>query len=82
DHLKAVDRHLARLSSKEHDWVDLVIANDNLSIPTDQGGGRTTYVRPEGLPDVPLATFDLVDEMRPWRHDSSKLAQAIASIAL
>ncbi len=82
DHMVAIDRHVAGLISEESYWIDLVLANSNLSVPTDQGGGRTTYVKPEGSIRVPMITYDLVDEERPWRHDSNKLAHAIASIAL
>ncbi len=82
DHMVAIDRHVAGLISEESYWIDLVLANSNLSVPTTQGGGRTTYVKPEGSIRVPLITYDLVDEERPWRHDSNKLAHAIASIAL
>lgn len=82
DHMDAIDRHVARLISKENYWIDLVLANSNLSVPTDRGGGRTTYVKLKGTIRVPMITNDLVDEERPWRHDSNKLANAIASIAL
>jgi hypothetical protein len=40
--------------------------------------------QPAGLPptvpeQVKMITADLVDEERPWRHDSQKLAQAVLS---
>jgi len=60
--------------------LNMVLANDNLSIPPDRGGGNTIYVAPNPPPDLPMITADLVDEARPWRHDSAKLAQAVMSL--
>ena len=57
--------------------LDLVIANDNLAIPTDRGGGNTIYVQLTPPDNLPMVTADLVDEARPWRHDGAKLAQAV-----
>ncbi|MGB3716317.1 MAG: gluconeogenesis factor YvcK family protein [Candidatus Promineifilaceae bacterium] len=82
DHIAAIDHHIARGRSDNRNWIDMVLANSNLSVPSDRGGGNTRFVRPEGPTEVPMATFDLVDEERPWRHDSNKLASAIAKIAL
>jgi len=60
--------------------LDMALANDNLSIPPDRGGGNTIYVQPTPPPAVQLITADLVDESRPWRHDSAKLAQAVINL--
>jgi uncharacterized cofD-like protein len=60
--------------------LDVVLANDNLSIPPDRGGGKTIYVQPVAPPGVRLVTADLVDERRPWRHDSVKVAGAVAGL--
>ncbi|MEI2691319.1 MAG: hypothetical protein V9H69_17080 [Anaerolineae bacterium] len=43
------------------------------------------YLEPVALPaqqpeDYVLLSADVVDQERPWRHDSAKLAQAIMSI--
>lgn len=57
--------------------LDLVIANSNLSIPPDRGGGNTIYVQLTPPDNLPMQTADLVDEARPWRHDSAKLAQVV-----
>ncbi|HET6445271.1 MAG TPA: uridine diphosphate-N-acetylglucosamine-binding protein YvcK [candidate division Zixibacteria bacterium] len=82
DHLVAINRHVSKDPSEDGFWIDTVLANSNLTIPSDKGGGNTQFVRPEGAIAVPIVTFDLVDEERPWRHDSGKLASAIAEIAL
>ncbi|MCP4359420.1 MAG: YvcK family protein [Chloroflexi bacterium] len=60
--------------------LDVVLANDNLSVPSDQGGGQTIFVQPEPAAEVSMITADLVDEQRPWRHDSAKLAQAVINL--
>jgi len=57
--------------------LDMVIANDNLSIPPTQGGGNTIYVQLTPPDNLPMKTADLVDEARPWRHDGAKLAQVV-----
>ncbi|MCC6607537.1 MAG: YvcK family protein [Anaerolineae bacterium] len=57
--------------------LDLVIANNNQSIPPDRGGGNTIYVQLTPPPNLPMQTADLVDEARPWRHDGAKLAQVV-----
>ncbi|MCP4420257.1 MAG: YvcK family protein [Chloroflexi bacterium] len=57
--------------------LDLVVANDNLSVPTERGGGNTLYVQPTPPYNLPMKTADLVDEARPWRHDEAKLAQLV-----
>jgi uncharacterized cofD-like protein len=82
DHMAAIDHHVPRGRSDKRNWIDMVLANSNLSVPASRGGGNTRFVRPEGPTEVPMVTFDLVDEERPWRHDSDKLASAIAKIAL
>lgn len=71
DHVEAIRRHTPG------DFIDIVLANDNLSIPTDTGGGHTTFVVPVAPPGVQFVARDLVDEARPWRHDSVKLADAV-----
>ncbi len=71
DHIRMLQKHIPPGS------IDLVIANDNFSIPPDTGGGHTIYVPLRMRPEVELILADLVDESRPWRHDSAKLAAAI-----
>ena len=74
DHVAALQRHLPP------GCIDLVLANDNLSVPPETGGGHTQYVPPTPPADVPLITVDLVDEARPWRHDSAKLGRAVMGL--
>ncbi len=74
DHVDAILRHTA------DGVVDLVLANDRLNIPAETGGGQTRFVRPIAHRKVEMLTADLVDEQRPWRHDSQKLAAAIMGI--
>ncbi|MEM7331061.1 MAG: gluconeogenesis factor YvcK family protein [Chloroflexota bacterium] len=74
DHVTTIFNHIP------NDCVNIVLANNNLSIPPEQGGGKTVYVAPDHPKDVELVLTDLVDEKRPWRHDSEKLAKAIWKI--
>ncbi len=74
DHVAALQRHLPA------GCLDLVLANDNLSVPPETGGGQTQYVAPTPPAGVPLITADLVDEARPWRHDSGKLGRVVMSL--
>lgn len=71
DHVETILAHVPA------DCIDVALANDNLSTPPDRGGGHTIFVRPVASPQVPLVKADLVDEERPWRHDSDKLARAV-----
>lgn len=74
DHVAAILRHTP------DGVINLVLANDNLSIPPDRGGGQTRFVQPVAHERVEMLTADLVDEQRPWRHDSQKLAAAIVGL--
>lgn len=60
--------------------LDVVLANDNLSVPPDRGGGQTVFVQPLAPPGVKMVTADLVDEAQPWRHNSDKLARAVMKL--
>jgi hypothetical protein len=59
---------------------DIVLANNNLSVAADAGGGNTIFVEPVPPPVERMVAVDLIDEARPWRHDSQKLAQAIIDL--
>jgi len=74
DHVKAILQHLPT------NFLDTVLANDNLSVPPQTGGGQTVYVQPVPPDGVRMITADLVDEKRPWRHDSDKLARAVIGL--
>jgi uncharacterized cofD-like protein len=79
DHVNAILQHTPT------GCLDIVVANNNLSVPPDKGGGQTVYVQPTELsPTAPeqvkLILTDLVDEERPWRHDSNKLARAVMGL--
>ncbi len=74
DHVETVLQHTA-----PH-LFDVVLANDNLSIPPETGGGKTIYVKPVPPQQIKMHTADLVDEAHPWRHDSVKLTRAILDL--
>lgn len=69
DHVAAIQAHTPA------GCIDLVLANDNLAAAADAGGGRTIFVQPAPPDAIPMVTADLVDETRPWRHESAKVAQ-------
>lgn len=72
-----VNKLLSHLPSR---CLDMVLANDNLDVSPDAGGGHTVFVQPTALAGVRLITADLVDETKPWRHDSQKLAAAVLNV--
>jgi uncharacterized cofD-like protein len=80
DHVQAIDRHLPREDRARNGWVDVILANENLSIPPEIGGGQTVFVQPSEPATAKLVTRDLVDEQQPWRHDSEKLAEAVIAL--
>ncbi len=74
DHVAAMQRHLPP------GCIEVVLANDNLAVSPETGGGHTRFVLPTPPAGVAMATADLVDEARPWRHDSEKLARAVMAL--
>lgn len=60
--------------------LDYVVANNRLALPAD-APGATILVKPAWPPrlddGISLVETDLVDEARPWRHDSVKLARTV-----
>jgi uncharacterized cofD-like protein len=80
DDFTAKDHILALLQYIPANCLDHALVNSNLSINRKKGGGDTLFVSPVAHPDIPIHLADLVDEERPWRHDSSKLASAIISL--
>lgn len=80
DHVAVINNHVAFGKADYYGLFDAVLANSNLSVAPDAGGGHTIFVKPVPPPDVGMVTADLIDEERPWRHDSQKLAQAIVEL--
>lgn len=74
DHVATILQHTAP------GIIDVVLANDNLSIPPETGDGHTIYVQPTPPARVEMRTADLVDAAHPWRHDSVKLTRAILDL--
>lgn len=73
DHVSALLQHLPT------NFLDMVLANDNVSVAPETLG-QTVFVQNAKPPAVHLVTADLVDDERPWRHDSAKLAQAVMDL--
>jgi len=69
DHVAAILQHLPT------NFLDMVLANDNLDIECE-----TVFVQLGTPKDVQLVTADFVDETRTWRHDSVKLAQEVMEL--
>lgn len=74
DHVNTILAHIPI------NFLDVVVANDNLTVSADAGGGQTVFVKPVAPQSVRMITADLVDADRPWRHDSTKLAKTILSL--
>ena len=73
-HVKALQRHVG-------DLFPFVLANDHFVAST----GENQHLEPVPLPQkrpvtYTLLTADVIDEKRPWRHDSAKLAKVIMDI--
>jgi len=81
NHVAAIRRHVSHFDPDERGCLDVILANDNFSVPPGTGGGNTIFVLPDPVDDIQYVTADLVDEKRPWRHDSDKLAKTIMSFA-
>ena len=75
DHVLALEAHVGR------SLFDAVLGNN--SFPSRNAGTRTKYVLPETNPvrqRYAIHLADLTDAERPWRHDPTKLAQALLAI--
>jgi uncharacterized cofD-like protein len=63
--------------------LDVVVANNNLILPVETAG-NTRLVEPIWPPSrrghMRLVLADLLDEKRPWQHDSVKLAAVLKKI--
>jgi uncharacterized cofD-like protein len=76
DHIHALERHIGT------GIIDVVLANSRVDVRwRDAPAGVGEIVRFVSLDQTPrLAAADVIDEARPWRHDSDKLAQAVMQI--
>lgn len=73
DHLEALRDHVG------NGLLDLIVANDCL--PDNLGEGVDSVAPPAtGSGSLPYYTNDFLDKDRPWRHDSSKLAESLISL--
>jgi uncharacterized cofD-like protein len=74
DHVRAIERHVGA------QLFDVVLAND--AFPALAPDANFAYVQPDtpasGGPRLHLAP--LVDERRPWRHDSDRLASVLLGL--
>ena len=74
DHLAALVAHCSV------ECIDYVLANDNMQPFPTTGGGATVNVVVDELDSAELITTDLIDEVRPWRHDSQKVADVVMKL--
>ena len=73
NHVEALMQHIPDLK------LDAVMANNNFSLP-EEDLGLTALVEMAEIPGMYVAGVDLIEEARPWRHDSEKLANAVMSL--
>lgn len=73
DHVRALEGHVGA------DLFDVILCNNKYE---GDVGASSVWVRADekSLSDERIYVSDLVDDARPWRHDSAKLAQAILTI--
>lgn len=73
DHVKVIERHL------DGPIFELVICNNRTTVRLPE---RTDYVlATEALEEeYPVYCADLVDDVQPWRHDSTKLAKVVMDL--
>jgi uncharacterized cofD-like protein len=73
DHVAALEKHIGT------NIIDVVLSNartDVTWVNAPEGVGEIVRARTfDGPPRITAA--DVIDEARPWRHDSAKLAQAV-----
>lgn len=72
-HLAAIDEHVGR------GIADLMLVNDRFD---RERFPRVPFVGPaeEGVTTIPTYSTDLIDDQRPWRHDSMKLADTLVRL--
>ena len=73
DHVAALEKHIGPRC------IDVVLANTRIDVPWREAPeGVGEIVRLETRDGTPrISTADVIDEARPWRHDSLKLARAV-----
>ncbi|MGE5123363.1 MAG: gluconeogenesis factor YvcK family protein [Acidobacteriaceae bacterium] len=73
DHIRVLNDHVGG------QIYDIVVVNNQYDgqLPT---GTEWVKTAPETEADYPIYRANLVDEQRPWRHDSTKLAQALIDL--
>ncbi len=69
DHVAAILQHIPS------NFLDMVLANDNLTLDCD-----TVFVQLGTPANVRLVSADFIDATHPWRHDSTKLAQSVMNL--
>lgn len=77
DHVRVIDQVLGG------NYLDVVIANDRLELPAEKRR-QADLVQPDWPFErrrTQLIYTDLVDDERPWRHDSARLAEVLKRIA-
>jgi uncharacterized cofD-like protein len=67
DHFRALEEHVGR------QVFDVILCNENYSQPLPDGS-QWVRVDENTLAEARVRCADLIDEARPWRHNSSKLA--------
>jgi uncharacterized cofD-like protein len=75
DHIRALREHIGP------DVFQIVLANRSFSNirPPGAGADWVKLPRPDTV-NYQLVTKDLVDRQYPWRHDSTKLAEAVMEL--
>ncbi|MFT5193306.1 MAG: hypothetical protein ACI85U_000310, partial [Candidatus Promineifilaceae bacterium] len=58
--------------------LNCVVAN-NWVVESDQLNGQNV-IRLDRVDGIPLIEADLVDRLKPWRHDSKKLASTLVKL--
>jgi uncharacterized cofD-like protein len=73
DHVRALEKHIGT------GIINVVLANSRVNVRwADAPAGVGEIVQITALDDSPhIVAADVIDEVRPWRHDSDKLAQAV-----
>jgi uncharacterized cofD-like protein len=76
DHIRALEKHIGT------GIIDVVLANSRTDVRWhDAPAGVGEIVKLVSLDQTPrIAAADVIDEARPWRHDSDKLAHAVMQV--